>query len=293
MPRIIILVASVVCAASLSASPALAEPAPVDNVPYGTGELETQAIYPAENAGSPTVVLEHEGGWHERGTSLRGEARLLQREGFAVFKDEYPLDNHAHAFPSEPEAVERATRWAIEHGSEYNASPEDVVLLGGSAGGQLAAFAAERIDEETPSACAAGPGPVCAVISLSGPMSLPSLVEDGQRAELKNTLVESLHTASECRKVGLADCPEPFAREWSPIDRIPPVADCPPWLLFGSERDLVPDSQQTQMASALETAGCPVTNVLVPGGAHAFAYWSAKAEGERVKERVAAFIKAH
>jgi len=81
-----------------------------------------------------------------------------------------------------------------------------------------------------------------------------------------------------------ATCSPSFAAAWSPVDNID-RATCPPFWLAGGEVDIVPVSQQYEMASALESAGCPVALRVVPKN-HAFAYW-----GKVVTETIA-FLKS-
>ena len=73
--------------------------------------------------------------------------------------------------------------------------------------------------------------------------------------------------------------------EGSPALNIP-SHDCPQWLLFSSQEDLVPASQSEEMYRDLLAAKCKATLRIVPGSQHAFAYWN------QVSEAVYGFIKA-
>jgi acetyl esterase/lipase len=252
----------------------------VRHMAYGSLEDEYLTVFPAEEAGAPTVLLVHGGAWHDQKseTERESQARHLQEEGFAVFDVNYPQDGKPAkaAFPSEPEAIVNAARWAIANGSTYNADPQNVILLGGSAGGQLVAMAADTIDAQTP-------GAIRAVVSLSGPMDFITMAEEMQTDKhAAQSLKEPLERVLECRK--LLGCSDAFEHEWSPVDNIP--AACPAWLLFGSRTDIVPVAQQQEMAGALEAAGCEVTLTVTPQS-HSWAYWA------RVQPEVLAFIRSH
>jgi predicted alpha/beta hydrolase family esterase len=240
------------------ALPAVAQalPEPIEHVSYGPNPADWQSIYPAESPGAPTVLLAPEGGWHEVGFgALKPEAANLLH---------YPVDSLTEpAFPLEPEAIRLAAEWAKANGTAYNANPRNVVLVGGSAGGQLVTIVGEKL---------LPPGSVQGIVSLSGPMNLVARAE-----EEAHSLMKALGCPT------FAECSETLGHEWSPVDN---VKSCIPMLLFGSETDKVPLSQQEEMVAAMDDAGCPVTLVVEPKG-HAFAYRA------RANPLIFAFIRAH
>ena len=143
-----------------------------EHVPYGPKMQQNADIYQSRKPDSPIVILVHGGGWRFLFPLSRfeRESRLLQAEGFTVFTVQYQQDNpNRPAFPLEPDDVELAAQWAIANAGEYNGNPHDVVLLGGSAGGQFVNVAAEQLNAEAP-------GAIKGVVSLSGPTDFRSLV---------------------------------------------------------------------------------------------------------------------
>lgn len=266
------LMPSSVAAAKPKASVVI-EPASIAGISYGAVSEESLTAYPARTAGSTSVLLVHGGGWHKqtRETELPVVAEQLQSAGFAVFDADYPQDSGSEgAFPSEPNAIERAAEWVRANASAFQGSASNIVLVGGSAGGQLVEMTAARF-------------PVQGVVSLSGPTNIVTLTELARENELKNGLGHDVLVAARCGSKG--GCPESFQREWSPIDNIP--TSCPPYLLFSSAGDEVPESQQTEFQIALAGAGCQVALELLPGSLHSFEYWP------RVKATIDAFIAAH
>lgn len=264
-----------------------------ERVAYGPKHGELANIWASSTPSSTTVILIHGGGWRKQGglSYLKKQALALQSQGFSVFSINYRQDTaNKPAFPLEPNDVIMATQWAIAHASTYNADPANVVLVGGSAGGNLAALAAEQLD-------AAHTGTVRAVVSLSGPMdfeTLIPLVDDGT-IQNKN-FITSIYRAiggdeeegffggegEEGEEVALT---QGLMREGSPVMHIPGQRNCPDWLLFSSEEDLVPLSQAQEMYGDLLKASCKATLQVIPGNQHAFAYWN------QTDETIFSFLK--
>ena len=261
-------------AAAKTKASAATQPAAISSLSYGPLEEEQLTVFPARSAGAPSVLLVHGGGWSKQlnETEVPWVAEDLQSAGFAVFDANYPQDSNAQpAFPLEPEAIKAAAEWVSANASAYHGSTTNIVLVGGSAGGQLAEMTATRF-------------PVAAVVSLSGPTNLVTLMEMANKKELKDGLGGDVRTAPGC-SAKAKSCPESIESEWSPIDNIP--TSCPPYLLFSSERDEVPVSQQIEFQAALEGAGCPVKLQALAGNQHSFQYWP------KVRATVDAFIAAH
>lgn len=263
-----------------------------ERVSYGPRYGQRQDIWASATPNSPLIVLVHGGGWRQQGalTYLKRQALALQAHGFSVFSINYKQTTPSRpAFPYEPEDVVLATQWAIAHASNYNANPANVIVLGGSAGGNLAALAAEQLD-------AAKAGTVKAVISLSGPMNFETLVPMVENGQIANaSFVTSIYRAlggdeeegffGEGEE-GEAEETLALMREGSPALNIPRAQNCPNWLLFTSEHDLVPASQSQEMVSLLARAGCKASLQVLPGDQHAFAYWN------QASESVFSFVKA-
>jgi acetyl esterase/lipase len=282
-------------AATAASAQAFTEP-PVRGVPYGPLPEEIVTIYtaPTTSAPAPTsapatsraafataaastglppaVVLVHGGGWRQQPneTEQPTAAQGLRDHGFVVFDVNYPQAGfYTTAFPKEPEAIAAAVGWVHEHAAEFGADPENIVLLGGSAGGHLVNVVGE---ERLPG--------VRAVISLSGPTNLVSLLSLAQHQETTSSLAISIAMALGCGRntVGWAKvlfcgpANVALAEQFSPVQHVG-TAPCPNWLLFSAEEDLVPLSQQQEFLPALQAGGCSGSLSVVPGKGHAFGYW--------------------
>jgi len=252
---------------------------------YGPEPEQVLRIYPATQAGAPVCVLVHGGGWVAKSLiTLNAEAEQMQAHGCAVFNIDYRLASPTvAAFPFQVEDTESAVDYAIEHAAEANGNPSNIILLGTSAGGQLVAMAADRMD-------AAKPGTVTATISLSGPMSLPKLLESARKGETSKEFIKQMQEALGCPNgLNTACTEEPavgLSEEFSPVLHIP--STCPgSWLMFNSTEELMPLNQFTVMKEALEAKGCTVQTRVLAGKKHATEYW------ELVAAEIFEYVKAH
>ncbi len=250
-------------------------------VSYGPSPGELQTIYSqAPGAHAPIVVLVHGGGWRlqKLPTEQGSAAKSLQLKGYAVFDINYDQDSPTTlAFPLESDEVKAAVEWAISSAAAYGGDASDVTLLGGSAGGLLAALAGEQLDAQAP-------GTVRAVVSLSGPMNFTTLVPLAASGRIRDkNYVFSIGQALGCTGA-LQTCSTSYEQEWSPALQIP-LSGCPNWLLFASEADEAAVSQASEMLADLAGAGCSATMETLPTG-HGFSYWPL------VSARVAAFVRA-
>lgn len=247
---------------------------------YGPSPHEILDVYASSTPGSTTIVLVHGGGWRKQRdlAKLEAESRSLQRAGLTVFNINYDQDSSsARAFPLESNDVVEATRWAVAHAAGFDGDPHNVVLIGGSAGGQLVAIAAEQL-------AVSDPGMVRGVISLSGPMNFVSLWPQIEDRQIEN---ENFRLSVELAlgMTGTHKFPTAFAEEWSPTMHVP-RSGCPAWLLLHSQNEGIPVSQAEEMQAALERAKCRSTLDVVPGKEHSFAYWT------RVRREIGSFIAA-
>ncbi len=264
-----------------------------ERVAWGPKLKQRANIWASATPNSTTVILVHGGGWRKQGglAYLKKEALGLQAHGFTVFSINYQQDNaNRAAFPLEPNDIMAATQWAIAHAGTYNSNPSKVVLVGGSAGGNLVALAAEQLD-------AAHPGTVKAVVSLSGPMNFQTLiplVENGVITN-RNFIVSIYQALGGSEDEGYfggeeEDEEEVLLTQALELEGSPALNisshNCPEWLLFTSADDLVPASQSEEMYSDLLASKCKATLQVLPGSQHAFAYWN------QVSETIYGFIKA-
>ena len=119
----------------------------IRDISYGpAGERNRLDVYrPTERAERcPTLMYIHGGAWvtgkHSDPQGLPLMLRLASL-GWVCVKPGYRLGPQA-TFPEQLVDVKRALAWIREHGAEYGADPDFVVVTGGSAGGHLSALLA-------------------------------------------------------------------------------------------------------------------------------------------------------
>ncbi|RGE20103.1 alpha/beta hydrolase [Leucobacter sp. wl10] len=112
--------------------------------PAGAPDLEITVFRPeqpdAEGDPLPALVNFHGGGMivGHRSWEHGRVVDLVERHGFVGANVEYRLAPE-HPFPAGVDDAYAATAWVAEHAAELGADPERLVVMGGSAGGGLAA----------------------------------------------------------------------------------------------------------------------------------------------------------
>jgi acetyl esterase/lipase len=215
------------------------------NVPDGAGSF-------------PVVIVVHGGGWSS-GDKAQGVEPLvgpLTAGEFTWFSINYRLAP-AHRWPACIDDVRTAIRWVKAHAAEYKGDPGRIAILGYSAGGHLAAFAAATAEDDTR---------VQAVVLFAGPTSLEDDIK------LKKGLSKSLQ--------GLFD----HGKEMD--DQIATVlhdasannflkAKFPPCLcLHGTEDKSVAYAQSENLKAQLDALQVPCEIITIAGGDHHIDQWS-------------------
>lgn len=194
----------------------------------------------------PVVVLIHGGSWRDGFDRrvMRPVAHDLRRRGWAAWNIEYRrIGGSGGGWPETFDDVAAAVD-AIA-GAEEPLDPERVVLLGHSAGGQLALWAAGR-EHLPPGAPGAGPAVRPRAVVATAPVTdlerLGALTAPGG-------LVHRLLGG------GPRDVPDRYALV-SPIRRVP--LSVPALLVHGADDRTVNVSQSRRYASAARAAGAHV-----------------------------------
>lgn len=213
----------------------------------------------------PTVLHVHGGGWMIGSKDDQGKplAYRLAAHGWVVVSANYRLSPRA-TFPDHIIDVKSAIRWIKEHGAEYGADPDFIVITGGSAGGHLASLAAL-----TPNDPAYQPGfeevdtRVQACVPFYGVYDFTDRKGIWKRSLLRVMLERFV------MKRKLLEDPEAFEKA-SPMSRVRP--DAPPFFVVHGTRDtIVPVEEARLFVELLRGASrAPVLYAEVPGAQHAF-----------------------
>lgn len=110
-------------------------------IPDGLAYHDLDVYLPATGEGPfPTILAIHGGGFKYRTKDMyRQIANHLTELGYAVVSTNYRLTQKA-SYPAQVEDVFCALAWVHANNSTYGFDPENIFVMGGSAGGYLAAM---------------------------------------------------------------------------------------------------------------------------------------------------------
>ncbi|MGC3991006.1 MAG: alpha/beta hydrolase [Chthoniobacteraceae bacterium] len=196
----------------------------------------------------------HTGGWN-RGNpdEFRPFSHLLARNGYAVAAIEYRLAPMA-TWPAQRDDTLTAIRYLKAHSTELGIDPTCFVLLGRSAGGQIAEVVAYTANDPAIRAC----------IAFYAPADLTYAYQFGYESDmLKSPLL--------LRQL-LGGSPTQAAANFDSASSIRWVGQqSPPTLLLhGAPDPLVWAKQSERLDARLTQIGVPHYFVRVPWGTHAF-----------------------
>ncbi len=231
----------------------------------GKVALRFDAHIPEGRGPFAAAILVHGGAWvaGDRINSVRPLLQPLSDAGLAWFSISYRLAADVARNPigaamqmgTAESDVRRAVAFVKEHAAEYRVNPNKIVLIGESAGGQLAAMAALRPDAD---------GSMRGVVAFYTPSDLATLVRtsnlipDNVRDAVKGTLFDTILMA------GLT--------EFSPINAVSSAS--PPFLLIhGTDDPVVPFAQSERFCDKLRACNVGCDIYTVQGGGHGIRYW--------------------
>jgi len=225
------------------------------------GEALTLDVSWPEGEGPFPLVVNIHGGAFFLGTKAMDEAlcRALTNRGYTVVNINYRLAPQ-HPFPAAVNDGLGAVVWAKSHAREYKGDPARVAVMGGSAGGNLAAMVALAGDDPFFSPTVRAPGvsaQVQAAVPIFAVFDLTIMSHPGDKGD-NPYLGASLDAA-----------PELFAKA-SPVTYLD--ASAPPMLLVCGDKDgLYP--QSVAVDEKLTALGVPHAFYTAPGKGHGFTNW--------------------
>jgi acetyl esterase/lipase len=110
---------------------------------YGDSGLQTLDVYTRPDVGTKGVVIFVHGGYWDSDDKATYPflADSLTEHGFITVVPNYRLVP-AITFPGYAQDIALAVKWTIEHIAEYGGNPENIFLMGHSAGAHIAALVA-------------------------------------------------------------------------------------------------------------------------------------------------------
>jgi acetyl esterase/lipase len=217
----------------------------------GSHELMLDLYVPAP-AGqpAPVAVYIHGGGW-TKGSRRMGRifCEPLARAGYLTASIDYRLAGDT-GWPAQIEDCQAAVQWLQAYAAEYGGDPRQVVVTGGSAGGQLALSLACGWGEDWPD------NPIRACCSWYGPTDM--------------SLLDPTPRVSRNLRLYLGQTPQARAANGAAASALLHVdaGDPPVLLIHGTKDPVVPIDQSRLIYAALRKAGVATELIEVPGGSH-------------------------
>ncbi len=217
--------------------------------------------------GCPTLLQIHGGGWVLGSKNEQGLPLMLHlaARGWVCVSADYRLSPRA-TFPDPLLDLKQAIRWIREHGAEYGADPDFLVVTGGSAGGHLAALVALTGNEVEYQ-----PDFPHVDTSVRGCVSFYGVYDFTDRhGHYRNPGLRRL-LQRQVMKAALDEARDAYEKA-SPMSRIRPDAGTPPFFVIHGDSDtLVPVDEARRFVSMLtDVAPGTVAYAEIPGAQHAF-----------------------
>ena len=219
----------------------------------------------------PVVLFIHGGGWNSGAPGdYRFVGRTLAREGYVVVLSGYRLGSEGR-YPAMLEDSAQAVAWVRDHAAKYGGDPEQVFLMGHSAGAYNAAMIA--LERQWLGRVGVPDGFIKGVIGLSGPYDFYPFTSDSARQAFG-------HVADPA-----STQPIHFVR-----------ADAPPLLLITGDADVTVKPRNAEALARVFTAlGRPNRPVVLAGVDHSGTIMKLAApfnRDRRVLDPVLAFLTA-
>lgn len=233
----------------------LPAPVPAEEMRF-SGPLQLDFYRAVGRSPAPCVIVLHGGGWLTGGHHDKRPATFwLARQGYAVATIDYRLVPHA-VWPAQREDVLAAIAFMRAHAARLGVDPDRIVLLGRSAGAQLA---------EATAYAAHDPG-IRGVVAIYGPSDLRARSASERHDRLNGWPMQQI------LEKYLGGTPEtvPAAYDSASGLTLAGPASPPTLLIHGRLDSLVPVSHSEQLAAKLTAAGRPNALVTIPWATHAF-----------------------
>jgi acetyl esterase/lipase len=251
---------------------------------YGDRALRLDLYLPpaATNRPIPGVLVIRGGGWQKGDKEGFGfMAGAIAKAGLAAASIEYRTSSEA-PFPAAIHDAKAAVRWLRANAAEYAIDSRALGVIGGSAGGHLAALlgTSDRVAElEGKGGHAGVSSRVAAVVAMA---TLADLVDMSQFTNSYTLEVTGKFIGAPLKAFGEA------RRLASPVTHVYPEAA--PILLIHSDADpLVPYQQSRLLHRKYREAGARAELVTIAGAPHAF--WNYSRWFPNAMERAVAFFQ--
>jgi len=255
------------------------EPVAIETMEY-SDSLKLDYYRAVGKSPAPCVVAIHGGAWSQgdrsESNAVRQSYHWLARHGYAVASIDYRLAPQV-IWPAQRDDVLAAVAFLREHAPTLGIDPARIVLLGRSAGGQLA---------EATAYSAHDPG-IRGVIALYAPAEMS--------LSWNSTRLDDTFKQRQILEQFLGGTPTTAGAAYNSASGALLIGrDSPPTLLLHGRLDtIVPDNQSQLLAEKLAAAGVPHAIVLLPWATHGFDYLNFNSPGGQITAyAVAWFLSA-
>jgi len=215
------------------------------SIAYADGPRHTLDVCrPKSATAAPVIVFFYGGGWRSGSKrTYRYVAKALARRGYVAVLPDYRIYPQAR-YPDFLDDGAQAVRWVKDNAQRFGGDPQNIFLMGHSAGAHIAAMLA--IDATWLQKVGLKPGrDIAGLIGISGPYDFLPLKDEALKIIF-----------------GGADRPET-----QPISHVTPGAP-PVLLLTGGRDDAVGAGNSVRFAERLRAAGNEATAVIYPRIGH-------------------------
>lgn len=224
------------------------------------GDIPLRLYYSSEQKSLPLIVFFHGGGWvyGNLDTHDRSCRRVARDTGGIVLAVGYRLAPF-YKYPTAVDDCYDALSWAVQNATTLSADPRKIIVMGDSAGGNLATavclMARDRGHRLATQQILIYP-------VVSGKLDLPSTDANADAPVLTKSRMQYF---VDCYARDEADISEPY---FSPL-LAENLSNLPPALIIAGEYDILHDQAQ-MYAERLQEAGIPVKLLDYPKTIHGF-----------------------
>ncbi len=259
---------------------------------YGAhARQKIDAYWNASRTPQPGVVILHGGYWYED-SGWATWSRFFADKGYAVFSVDYRLNFDA-AWPAQRDDAISALDWIKSNASKFDLDPDRVVVLGSSAGGQIATALATY---------GSGAERVNGVVALS-PVASPyrawndgnhdgSTVKERKVRDNATILARCFPDSADTDTSLHASCWDTW-KDMVVRNRASGANDAPMYLIH-SEADFIPVQHSFDLEEAEEAAhDMPADGVTVENVANSSAHGGALLDIDGMPQKILTWIAAH
>jgi acetyl esterase/lipase len=226
------------------------------NIPYADPaqpRLVLDVYSPHEAKGQPVVFWIHGGGWQTGDKSdVQIKPRVFGEKGFVFVSTNYRLLPEVD-MGTIVRDVAKAIRWVHEHIAEYGGDPERLLVMGHSAGAQLAALICT--DERYLQAEGLALAIIKGCVPVDGDtFDIPAIIETAET----RWRVHGLPPAKYGHREKFGNDPSKH-RDFSAVTHVAKGKGIPPFLILHVADHPDTSAQAVRLGNVLKEAGIPVT----------------------------------